>query len=252
MLMPLALRLLSLPPSAASAERNWSMQDYIISKRRNRLAPLRAEKLTYIYFNTRSLRQVHMIRGQGITDEALARWHSSLLVHAAFRWPTDTDGRDLYQWDEEPLESEDIFAGMHGDDSSDDSSDESEDERTEGMALYEFVPNDVETPGEGFTLMPCPARLPHDLVVGTKIARWFGHPFNAWYVGTIGEVNRRRTKTENVSARFFTEEEGETLGMFLADADSYGPERLWVLLTPVPVDVDADDSDVALDEMMSG
>jgi hypothetical protein len=52
-----ALKLLSLPPSAASAERNWSTQDFIVSKRRNRLAPRRAEKLIYIYFNLRSLAQ---------------------------------------------------------------------------------------------------------------------------------------------------------------------------------------------------
>ena len=49
-LKKLALKLLSLPPSAASAERNWSTQDFIVSKRRNRLAPRRAEKLIYIYF----------------------------------------------------------------------------------------------------------------------------------------------------------------------------------------------------------
>lgn len=52
----LALKLLSLlPPSAASAERNWSTQDFIASKRRNRLKARRAEKLIYIYFNLRSL-----------------------------------------------------------------------------------------------------------------------------------------------------------------------------------------------------
>ena len=58
LLKQFAMKLLSLPPSSASAERNWSTQDLIISKRRNCLAPARAEKLVYIYFNLRSLRQV--------------------------------------------------------------------------------------------------------------------------------------------------------------------------------------------------
>jgi len=48
-------------------------------------------------------------------------------------------------------------------------------------------------------VLPCPARLPHDLQVGQKLARWFGEGYNKWYVGKITEVNRRRTKQENVS-----------------------------------------------------
>ena len=40
---------------------------------------------------------------------------------------------------------------------------------------------------------------------------------------------RRRTKTENVSATFISPEEGETLGHFVADAETYGINKLWVL-----------------------
>ena len=50
-------------------------------------------------------------------------------------------------------------------------------------------------------MLPCPARLPHDLEVGQKLARWFGEGYNS--VGTSArspsKVNRRRTKQENVS-----------------------------------------------------
>ena len=40
-------------------------------------------------------------------------------------------------------------------------------------------------------------------------------------VGKIAEVNKRRTKSENVSVEFKSEEEGVTRGMFVADAESY-------------------------------
>jgi hypothetical protein len=99
-LQRLALQLLHLKPSAASAERNWSTQDFIISKRRNRLASRRAEKLVYIYFNQRSLAQAEaQRRGPGITDEALARWHNSLVVHADFHWPSESSGKHMFEWE---------------------------------------------------------------------------------------------------------------------------------------------------------
>ena len=86
-------------------------------------------------------------------------------------------------------------------------------------------------------ILPCPAKLPHDLEVGKKVARWFGHPFNAWHVVKIAEVNRRRTRSENVSVEFMSAEEGETRGMFIAEAETYGAERLWVLVEPIPIEL---------------
>ena len=66
---------------------------------------------------------------------------------------------------------------------------------------------------------------------GQLLARWFGPPYNnMWYMGKIDEVNRRRTKSENVSVAFNDTTHGETRGMFIADAESYGAEKLWVLL----------------------
>ena len=57
--------------------------------------------------------------------------------------------------------------------------------------------------------------------------------------GEITEVNRRRTKQENVSVEFEDEQYGTTWGHFLASADlqtdDYGADRLWVVLgSPFP------------------
>jgi hypothetical protein len=113
-------------------------------------------------------------------------------------------------------------------------------EPCEGRAPFE--PNDFSTPGEGIRLLPCPSRLPHDLEVGQKLARWFGHPYNSWYMGKIAEVNKRRTKSENVSVEFTHETEGETRGIFVAERETYGASRLWVLMEQIPIDVEDEES----------
>ena len=106
-------------------------------------------------------------------------------------------------------------------------------------------PQDFSTPGEGFNVLPCPARLPHDLQVGQKLARWFGEGYNKWYVGKITEVNRRRTKQENVSVVWSLRKRitaATTWGHFLASADDYGADRLWVVLEPIPILLDTESS----------
>ena len=86
-------------------------------------------------------------------------------------------------------------------------------------------------------------RLPHDLEVGQRMTQWFGSPYNAWYVGKIVEINKRRTKSENVSVAFNDETYGETRGMIVADSDTYGADRLWCMLKPIPIELDDDDDD---------
>jgi len=44
-----------LTPTASSAERNWSLQDFIFSRRRNRLEGARGSALVYVYWNLRAL-----------------------------------------------------------------------------------------------------------------------------------------------------------------------------------------------------
>ena len=56
------------------------------------------------------------------------------------------------------------------DDEAETSDDESEADKS-GMALVPFEPDDHSTPGEGLRILPCPAKLPHDLEVGKKVVR---------------------------------------------------------------------------------
>ena len=49
-------------------------------------------------------------------------------------------------------------------------------------------------------------------------------------------------RTSVFSVEFVSEEEGRTRGLFVADAESYGIDRLWVLLEPIPIDCDASSS----------
>ena len=77
-----------------------------------------------------------------------------------------------------------------------------------------------------------------------KVARWFGTPFNAWYVGKIVQINKRRTKQDNVSAEFNDETYGTTWGHWPAASETYGADRKWVLLNPTPIVLDADDDEV--------
>ena len=71
-----------------------------------------------------------------------------------------------------------------------------------------------------------------------KVARWFGEGYNAWHVGKIIDVNKRRTKQDNITAEFDDAEEGRTWGHWCASADNYGADRQWVLLKPIPLDLD--------------
>ena len=147
-------------------------------RRRNRLAPQRAEKLIYIYFNLRSLASSEQQRrGPGITEEALERWAASFLVHPEFPWPTVDDGKHMFSWEGD---AGDAFEGMHGDEmgleADEDADDEEAARQEEAAAFTAFEPEDFSTPGEGFNVLPCPARLPHDLYTSQKLARWFGPP----------------------------------------------------------------------------
>ena len=51
LLAKIALRLYLVPTSSAAAERVWSIDSFIHSKRRNRLGNKKVEKLAFIYIN---------------------------------------------------------------------------------------------------------------------------------------------------------------------------------------------------------
>ena len=61
-------------------------------------------------------------------------------------------------------------------------------------------------------------------------------------------MSKRRTKLENVCVAFNDETFGETRGMFVADAQTYGADKLWCVLKPIPIDFtgDSDEADAAL------
>ena len=73
--------------------------------------------------------------------------------------------------------------------------------------------------------MPCPARVPKDLVVGNRVAFWFGPPFDKWCIGKITEINKRKTTSDNVKVQF---EDGPV--NLLVSTETYGVEKEWVLL----------------------
>lgn len=62
-LQPLAVRLLSTPPSAAGGERMLKTLKGVLSTQRNRLAPQRADTQTRLAFNARQMRRACLIAG---------------------------------------------------------------------------------------------------------------------------------------------------------------------------------------------
>lgn len=104
------LIIFSLVPSAAAAERNWSVQDFIFSRRRNRLDGARGTQLVYIYFNTRSLaRRVEQ------NEIRLAEWRersNSLERNTEFPHHPKRDWAPFSNWEQS---ARGAFEGMHGD-----------------------------------------------------------------------------------------------------------------------------------------
>ena len=60
-------------------------------------------------------------------------------------------------------------------------------------------------------------------------------PRYTWHVGNVIEVNKKRTKSENVSVAFYDAVDGETRGGMVADPQTYGAIKLWVVLKPIPL-----------------
>ena len=212
-----------------------------MSKRRNRLAPARAEKLIYIYFNRRSLVQAEHRMGPGVTEAKLASWAKLLDARDGFKWPSTADGAHLFAWDDNDDE-DDAFDGMFGDqmDEAAEGGEDQEaaDQQAEAAAFEPFEPDNFKGEGESFEVLPCPTRVPHDLELGRKVALWFGEGYNAWYMGKIELVNKRRTKQDNVTAEFCDETYGKTWGHWCASMDNYGADHKWVLLKPILIELD--------------
>ena len=97
----------------------------------------------------------------------------------------------MFTWDADGDADDADFVGIHGDEMcggvDEDAGEEEADRQAEEAAFQPFEPDDFTTPGTGFEV-PCPTKLPHDLQVSQNLARWFGPPYNSWYVGSIAEV----------------------------------------------------------------
>ena len=63
------------------------------------------------------------------------------------------------------------------------------------------------------------------------------------------ELNRRRTKSENVSVEITSPQEGTTRGLMVADPNTYGAAKLWCILQPIPVEVDSEFSEPPSDDV---
>jgi hypothetical protein len=48
---------------------------------------------------------------------------------------------------------------------------------------------------------------------------------------------------ENVSVEFKDDTFGVTRSTFVAEADTYGADKLWVVLKPIPIELDEDDDE---------
>lgn len=72
--------MLAVPSSSTSSERSWSLHDFILTKRRNRLDPVKVEKLAFLYSNTGSKKPVqpsfYQARRLTETDEESASGES--------------------------------------------------------------------------------------------------------------------------------------------------------------------------------
>jgi hypothetical protein len=72
-------------------------------------------------------------------------------------------------------------------------------------------------------VLPCPRRVPSDLVEGSSVAIYFSD-INQWCDGIMTQVDKRYKKKNNISVMF----EGEGLWNFCVGTVNYG--KLWLLL----------------------
>ena len=69
-------------------------------------------------------------------------------------------------------------------------------EASDSFATERFDPAAFSTADEKFSVLPCPAKVPRDISEGMRMACWF-KDWSAWFVGTVVEVNKQRTVTDN-------------------------------------------------------
>jgi hypothetical protein len=213
----------SFAPTAAGAERNWSVQEFIFSKRRNRLAGERGTDLVFVYWNLRAL----AAQAAAATTEMLG-WRESLQTALpSFPHPTRS-WAPFSNWRDSSLGS---FDGMHGDEQVG-GTDDSEEEEGEEDEMDDSPAPDWSQAAT-VQLRPCPtgdsaATVAASIARGDKVVVCFGAPYSAWYVGTVVRIDWRY---ELPVFAVFEDGEAATAG----DPALYGVMggREWALLQPV-------------------
>jgi hAT family C-terminal dimerisation region len=104
----LAMKILSQVTSSSSCERNWSTYDFIHSKKRNRLAPSKAEKLVYVFTNLRLSRKLK----DDDTYERAIKW-----THDGLEEASEGEDEEIEEGaggeDSQDLEGDDTFGFRH-------------------------------------------------------------------------------------------------------------------------------------------
>jgi len=67
-LQKVTVKILAVLPSSSSCERNWSAYDFIHDKKRNKLAPERANDLVFVFSNMQLVRRQERINARGEHD----------------------------------------------------------------------------------------------------------------------------------------------------------------------------------------
>ena len=184
-LLALLEAIFSLVATSAAAERNWSVQDFIISKRRNRLTGARSEKLVAIFWNLRMLAGIFAEREPLASSEELAAWRARLDSGTDFQHPL-SDWQPSSNWGSSVRGD---FEGMHGDDEGMIVDDDEEEQRGDELDL----PASDWPKAALHQILPCPPRVPQDVHNGDHIAVWFGTGYNKWFEGVVDKVDMRRS-----------------------------------------------------------
>ena len=228
-----------------------------MSKRRNRLAPARAEKLIYIYFNRRSLVQAEHRMGPGVTEAKLASWAKLLDARDGFKWPSTADGAHPSHGTTTTTRTTLSTACLA-----------IRWTRRRRVARTRRPPTSKPRPPPSSPSSPTTSKararalrcFPARRACRTTSSsggRWRCGSERATTRGTwaiwIELVNKRRTKQDNVTAEFCDETYGKTWGHWCASTDNYGADRKLVLLKPIPIELDdEEESDTASPAAASG
>lgn len=181
----------SLPPGSSAAERNWSLQDFIFSLRRNRLTGFRGTQLVSIYWNLRALNKSgeFVRRSPPIaTDVTLAGWRSRALAPKPNFPHPDASWKPNSNWANSDAGN---FKGLHGDESNLVGAGPEDEEVADDDDAEDNIQAQEWSGAAAALLRKVPDNVPDDLKQGDRIVVWFGTPWHDWFVGEIVRVDLR-------------------------------------------------------------